>query len=160
MPIPVILTILRSQAAGPYVAFGFRAALATGLKSNAALTLIVGQRIFPQVLPQTAGLPALVYVVRSNVPVHNLSGAAGVTEARVEFRAYSTVNGDCDAILQVVRNQFEGIINGSLPGSIQILETVRKDEFDRWDPPVTQSDLGTYFEMHDYLFRYRESIPS
>lgn len=83
-------------------------ALRVVLLADAAVTAAIGTRLHPSKLPQSPALPAVVYAVVSEVPVHTLDGAGyQLAGARVQFDcygvSYAAARGAWSAIEVVLR---------------------------------------------------------
>jgi hypothetical protein len=75
------------------------------LSANAGVAALVGDRIFPQVMPQGGQLPALVYAVVDDVPENTLTGYT-LRGARVQIdcygKAYIAAQGTADAVVSAL----------------------------------------------------------
>jgi hypothetical protein len=54
------------------------------------LTVLIGERVYPLILPQDPTLPALVYQRIGSVPEYSQSGYAGLTSARMQLTCWGT----------------------------------------------------------------------
>jgi hypothetical protein len=104
------------------------------LVANAAVTALVGGRIFPNVMPEGSTMPAIVYTIVSDVPENSFDGSASsrLKNATVQIDSYARASKGIgayagahqvdDAVVEVVANLQE-------PGLSATLESAR-DLFD------------------------------
>lgn len=137
----------------------FEKALAARLAADAMIAAHVGPRIYNAILPQTAERPAIAYRIASSQNEHNLDGPNGLVRARVEIRTFALSYSVCRDLKEQIRQMFDGF-RGLLAGTVPVIETVQKDDPDRYDEPTDASDDGTHQVLSDYLFRYRVAIPN
>jgi hypothetical protein len=159
-----ILTSGLGPSAGGAV--DFRQALVTRLATAPALAAIIAARIYPEVLPETAALPALVYSVVSADRDYSLQGPSGIVTYRVQFSAFARTRAECAVVLEALRQDLSGLgmnVSGRLvlSGTIRVL-SVKSDvsEIDSYNEPDDASDAGTHQAVIDYLFKVRESKPT
>jgi hypothetical protein len=74
------------------------------LVADAAVTNLVGQRIYPQVAPQGAAAPFVVLTVVSDVPASTFTGAPAdlLRSARVQVDSYATKYLDAHQVADAV----------------------------------------------------------
>lgn len=98
------------------------------LVNNEAVAAIVGDRVYPVVIPQTKDMPCLVYLLTSNDPSNYNSGAA-VNDRRsfsvyVVARKYSEVD-DLSEKVRLALDRYSG-------GSVQnIFYQTESDDFEQ-----------------------------
>ncbi|GAC1475647.1 MAG: hypothetical protein NVSMB9_28540 [Isosphaeraceae bacterium] len=139
----------------------FRQGLVATLAARAAISSVVGNRIYPLKVPEstTPLTPALTYQIIANPRDHHLDGANGITRARVQISAVTRTFAETAALTLAVRNCFDGWY-GTLAGGVKVIETLLLNESELYEEPVDASDLGTYRTVLDIVFRYRESLPT
>lgn len=60
------------------------------LEENAAVSALVGSKIYPSLIPQKTLFPAIAYQVVSDIPVNSFDGyTSGLRSARVQVDSYS-----------------------------------------------------------------------
>ena len=85
------------------------AGLVHKLKNTAAVSALVGTRIYPLRLPQTVTFPAVVYQRVSTVYIHT-HGAAGVMpQARMQITCWADTIEGARALGVVVRQALDGV---------------------------------------------------
>jgi hypothetical protein len=146
--------------AAPAPLLNLKEAIVATLSAHAPTIALVGQSLYPMVVPQshTPGDPALTYRIISSLHDTNIAKASGMRSTRVRFRISSAVQGDVEACLEVLRQLFQGLI-GPLSG-LPICFVTLENEVDDYDEPIPGSDLGTHYKEFDFVFKFRESIPT
>lgn len=80
-------------------------ALVTALRTDPAVSAIVGDRIYPQVMPDEPVVPALVYTLISNRPQNSLEGyTSGQMQAIVQIDCYTMMYGDAQLLADAVQD--------------------------------------------------------
>lgn len=153
-------------SSGPATAQAFRQALTAKLGSIPELTGIVGEAIYPGVVPETHDFtrdgPALTWTIATNPRGHVLSGSDGTSTARVQLGAYSYGVSDTDAITSAVFNALDGLCNDSSwgDGSAVIMSCTQQEEVDLPEQVGIGTDLWLHRIQSDYQIKYRVSIPA
>lgn len=120
-------------------------ALTSHLLQTTNVTTIVGDRIYPLVLPQDATLPAIVYRKRGTDPLTSLDGSAlGVATSFFEFQSYANDYATCILLAEQLRTTLQSL-NDS-----EIHNVSLEDEFDQHIAPSDQSDNHTYRVQQSY----------
>ena len=128
------------------------------LSTSAAITALVGGRIYFGDLPQTARYPALSYVVVRRPYGHNLIGADGTSEAYVRISAWSYSEAIADQLTQAVRDLFDGF--SGVIGDLVVTASLNQDETDYPEPPKAGTDQWIYRIDADYKISHRISLPA
>ena len=150
----------------PQILYDLRQSVYQALTASSVVTGVVGSRIYPKIPPQAGNTllaPTLILRVISNPATHNLDGAAGLRTARVEIRIMSRLQSDCAAVVEEVRQLFQGLygyVGGTTGVGVFTITTTLDAESENYDEPDDGSDAGTHWISHEYVFRYRESLPS
>lgn len=79
-------------------------ALRARLIADTAVKAIIVARVYPDRLPQSPTLPAVVYNVVSGVDECHLGGLVGVAHARVQVDCYATTRAAANALATAVRD--------------------------------------------------------
>jgi hypothetical protein len=122
------------------------------------LTSIVGLHIYPVVLPQTAGLPAITYARITGGHDHNLKQATGAAIPTFELDCWGATYDQADQLAEAVRQKMQGF-SGAM-GSTLVTSVLLDDEVDAFEPNDDGSDTGLYRITLKYRIQYRESIPT
>jgi hypothetical protein len=118
------------------------------LSGKTEITDLVGERIYPIVLPQGVLYPALTYIKISGPVLHDVDIAYPRLQLGSWGDKYSDVKQLAAAVKEVLQ-RFKGIM-GSSPG-IRVSQVVFVNELDFYDP-----ETGTYHIPADYTIIYRE----
>lgn len=130
--------------------------LRTKLAGTAAIAAIVGTRIYPDRLPQSTTLPALVYYGVSGVDEPQLSGLVGQAQQRLQVDAYASTRLVANSLALAVRDALTSswgrgtwstgvYVNGCVPEGGERYDT--QDVGDGSDDPqyITSRDYLIYF---------------
>jgi hypothetical protein len=95
------------------------------LLSSSSLAGLVSTRVYPEVAPQRATMPFLVYEVNSEPVAHHLTGKGRTREARVTIDVVASTSASRRTISDIVAalvDDFRGFIGG--PTGVYVAETV------------------------------------
>lgn len=85
-------------------AVDFEKSLVATLKSNTALTALVGtNKIFPLIVPQGTAFPCISYQRISGMPANTLSGHSGLEEIDLQIDVWAKTYAESKAIAKAVR---------------------------------------------------------
>ena len=118
------------------------------LSGRTEITDLVGNRIYPIVLPQGPAYPALTYIKISGPVLHDVDIAYPRFQLSSWGEEYSDVKQLAAAVKEVLQ-RFKGVM-GSAPG-IKVSQVVFENELDLYDP-----ETGVYHIPADYTIIYRE----
>ena len=91
-------------------------ALYAFLAATAGVTALVSTRIYPQVIPQDAVLPAIAYQRISGPRVHSQSGASGLAYPRFQFTCQAATYSAARQVANAVRAALDGY-RGTMGGA-------------------------------------------
>ena len=80
------------------------------LSTHAALTSVVGTRIYPAPLPQACSLPALTYSRISTATMYSHGGDSALDAVRLQFDCWATSHTDVIALAAALRAALTGKI--------------------------------------------------
>jgi len=138
------------------------------LKDNIILRLTVGDKIYPNTVPQkTSGftggdIPYIVFSRISSSHEHNLTGAAGLVETRIQIDSYSDSASEVDQLSNSVRNVFDGAIGGTMGTTdhVEIRDIKLVSDNDTFIKSTDASDNGIYRTSQDFVFWSTETVPT
>jgi hypothetical protein len=131
------------------------------LTANAGVAALVGNRIYPDVLPQgytikTGG--ALTYTIVSTVHDHLINGLAGIARSRIEFASFASTRAGANLIAEAVRvsglQGYTGAMGGVFIESVMLSGGVQTLD----ERPTDGSQEHRYMAVFDYLFAYQEIV--
>lgn len=132
-------------------------ALYAFLKGQGAVSALLGQRIYPVMLPQNPVMPALTYQIISRVPDYVLAGPSGLVAKRVQVNCWASrefsANGYITAlnVAAAVRVAMDGY-SGIWPGGFEILRSKLDNQHDDFEPE------GQYDRtILDFIVHYHEN---
>lgn len=97
------------------------------LSADPGVSGLVADRIFPEVLPQEPTLPAVVYTVVDDVPVHSLQGCtAGTSNARVQIDTYAKTYVTAQTVAEAIAAALQSYVG---PDATAMLLS-RRDEYE------------------------------
>jgi hypothetical protein len=124
----------------------FRQALVT----NAGVSALLAQRVYPLIAPETAAKPFVVYTMLNKDPLTALSGALVTTQATVEVDCVATTYLGSKALADAVRSALAAWTGGTSPSVTSC--TIDKD-MDALEFPVSGDGI-TYHVVQDYTIWY------
>ena len=127
------------------------------LLTKTAVTDIVGQRIYTDILPQSATLPAITLSKISTRHEHQLSDFGGLAHTRMQFECFATTRLVANSMAEAIRAC--GIITQKGTTSSVDIRGVRVDDGQRnyVDYPTDGSDEHRYVTTIDLIFDYTET---
>jgi hypothetical protein len=167
-----VLTLASSQtlhaiAVGPGEAFGaatititaaaatvtLRQGLYAHLRSDPALTPLVGRRIYTDLPPPKAGVPSLVFSVLADQRQGNLDGRTGLREARVQIECRSEKRGECVQLAELVDDRLDGVTYSL--GGVAVRWCHQEDEQDVTEPIPDGDASNRYLYPVTFTINYR-----
>ena len=125
------------------------------LVSDAAVTALVGSRIYPLTLPQGVTLPAIRYQrITGNSDPH-LGGTTGLAVATVQLDCVGTTYAGAEQVRDAVRESLEAY-QGTVSG-VKITSVRATNHSDFYDAPAHANDVGLYQLMSDYEVFFTET---
>lgn len=112
------------------------------LAANPAVTAVVGDRIFPNIMPPETPLPALVYLVVDNIPQTTFTSVAAtvVGSARVQVDAYDLDYDTAQALADAVSDCLDGV-------SVPELAALELNSRDMWDSELRAHRVSRDFSV-------------
>ena len=86
-----------------------KAALVARLMGDAGVVALVGSRVYPQVVPQDAAMPALAYQRISETPEYSHTGFSSLSRTRFQITVEAETMASVDAAAQAVRIALRGV---------------------------------------------------
>lgn len=125
------------------------------LTGNAAVTAFIGDRLFPDHMPQDTPTPSIAFSRISTGRDMVMSGHCGLTDARFQFNCYSPLHAQARALADAVRLALIGY-QGSMGGvsGVTVCGVFPESEFDGYD-----DNLQLYVVISDYTVQHIEPKP-
>lgn len=122
------------------------------LVNDATVSALVATRVYPQVLPQSPTLPAVVYNVLSDTPSDDISGNAGLFKAEIQFDCFATTQLAAEALDEKIRLSLQGYRGTHLSVEIRgIYFNLGLDNF--------EAEVLNYRKISRYEVWYRRENP-
>lgn len=131
-------------------------ALRAKLLTFSTVTTLIGQRMYPDALPQKATIPAVLYYVTSTQREHMLSGLSKLAHARFTIECYAVTRTAASSISRAIRetgiDSFRGVVNGYTFCGVDF------DSGDEYmqEPPTDGNQEHRYIVTFDLLVHYKE----
>lgn len=141
----------------------FETSLVTFLKSKTAITALVGNRIFPNVIPQWTKetrdrfgepYPALRYVSEISERHRHLGGRGTLREAEVQIDCYSTSYVQVKLLAKAVGDALD-TFRGDMAGTY-VDEIVQAPDLSSYESAADASDVGTDRETLQFTIWHQE----
>jgi len=127
----------------------------TLLNNNVTVTGLTGARIFPDVSPQKALRPAIIYSEISRIPT-NTSGVGGVSSldiSRIQITIGATTRKQAETIGNAVRAALDDVNNTTVSG--YYVDWIRFDSAYGYFDQISDQD-GLYLLNQDYKITIRQ----
>lgn len=131
------------------------------LAADSTVTALVSTRIYRGTAPQSASLPYVVMHEISKPHAHDLSGASGMAEPRLQIDAIAADPDTCESITEAIRDTIDGF-RGTL-GTSNTTDVRRcwlVNELDDDFSPQDGGDTPIYRRIMDFSVAHTESAPS
>ena len=122
------------------------------LANTAAVSAIVGTRIYPLTLPQTPTLPALTYQLITPMSIIAHDGKSGTAQCRYQITGFDDDPDILRDLMEEVRICMDGF-KGSIGGAdtITVQAMLPEGGYESYDP-----ETGRYMRARDLMIWYNE----
>ncbi|MGB9780621.1 DUF3168 domain-containing protein [Caldanaerobacter sp.] len=117
------------------------------VSTHAGVTALVGNRIYPLLLPQNPTYPAIVYSRVSRIYEKDLSGTVW-NQSRIQFSCYAKKYSEAKAVAEQLRSAFRDY-RGKI-GDIDIMVADVTNEIDLYEP-----DTALFNVSIDVLIKHK-----
>lgn len=101
-------------------------AIVAKLKATAALTALVGTRIYPDEVPQGKLYPAVFYMTVSDVKDHFITEISSLEAPNIQLTTYADAKDDAAAVAEEIKTAINGY-QGTLSGiTIQCIKLINE----------------------------------
>lgn len=126
-----------------------RVGLRAHLLSDAAITAIVVDRVFPLKMPQGVTQASIVYARISGQGDHTMQGASGLARPRIQIASWAPSADVADALARLVKARIDGF-RGQM-GGVAVQGVFFDSEGDQYDDTTK-----LYGVRHDYFVWFEE----
>ena len=126
--------------------------------ADANVSAIIGQRCFPNAVPQGEQMPAAVYQLISSEHDETMDGASGLATARYQISAWAATRREAKMLADALRLRLQSY-RGML-GSVEVQDislAARRDVFEPSPDKLHQSRFGVQL---DFEIWFIESVPT
>jgi hypothetical protein len=107
------------------------------ITANAAITAIVGTKVYPLLAAQGALMPYIVYKKVSNVFNDTKSGQGDINQYRMQVDVYTTSYAQGLEVQQLLRETLDRVTRGTVAGSfVDGIKILSEDDMHLEDPAV------------------------
>lgn len=136
-------------------------AILVRLKAYAGLTALVGQRIFPNLVPQGQALPAVTFMTVSDIKNHILTGQLALEQPMIQYTARATTKAAARAVANQIKaalNDFSGTLSGIVVQHIRLENEIQSADVDETKSGAGGGDLAkTYYVDLEYEVSFERS---
>ncbi len=135
-------------------------ALFSHLSVQAGITALVSTRVYATVPPSDPTYPFITFQIFSDVPEHDMSGAVGLTQVKVQIDAWAFLVAEQQAIAEAVRNELDGF-RGALGTEALAIRSCFLDSRNTFQEPDKQGkNLPVHRSSLDFSIWHVESLPT
>lgn len=132
-------------------------AFVTRTTGYAAVSALVGARVYANLAPTTVTVPYIVFQVISRVETDSNANSVGYSKTRIQVTAFSTSYRQVALVRAALRDCWRGYA-GTI-GSDVIWACLFDGEGDVPDAPDVATELPTFGRRIDMVFQHREDVP-
>ncbi len=132
------------------------------VRASLAVTTITADRVRPDMLQQNEQLPACCYGVVSSEPWHDLEGAGGGAQSRVQFNAYALTREEADRLGAAIEDCLDGFAGmlGEGDEAVFVSDCMLDNDYPRVDPPSPGDNRWRYRRVKDFLVTHSKPLPT
>ena len=128
-------------------------AIYSQLVGDATIGAAVGTRVFPDVIPEDAALPAIAYQRISTPRLYSMSGPSGLAWPRFQFTMKATLYATAQALANALRaslSDYKGVMGGG--AGVRVDAIFIENETEDWD-----ESPRTYWRQMDAIIWHHEN---
>lgn len=130
------------------------------LSTKASVTAEVGSRIFPQIAPESALYPFLVYSVILDTPEHDMTGAVGLTFVNMQIDVWCETIAERVTIAEVLRNALDGFTGDMGTENLNIRSCFLSNRSNSQEPDSEGRATPIFRTSMDFNIWHVESVPT
>ena len=132
------------------------AALPSILINDTAVNMLVGDGIYPNIIPQGADIPAITYQQISGPRVHDMQGPNGMVKARWQINCWAADYAKAKELAGAVRLVLDGYSGTALQTVIDVIHLINEGDMPEMAPGT--DELARYGKYLDFIVWFREEI--
>jgi hypothetical protein len=154
-PAQIGLGFGREEAAVPVIDYDStaEAVLQRILAVAPVVSNLIGSRIYPNIVPQKAPMPAITYQQISGPRLHDMQGAVGLAKARYQINCWAVSYAGAKELAEAVRLTLDGY---SSEGTIAVIHLNNEGDMPEMEPGADV--LSRYGKRLDFIVWFREQV--
>ena len=132
-----------------------KTALYSYLTGISAITTLVSTRIYPDVAPETATRPYIIYQYVSSEHVRHMTAASDFASRRVQFDVYGDSALSVENVFDALRDALESKRGNIGTENLSVLSSGIDSERDDFVDPADASQIGKHRRSIDYIIWHR-----
>jgi len=133
------------------------AAFRSKLLTYSGISSVVGQRMYPDVLPKNATMPAVILWRISTSRDHVVSDITRSAHTRIQVDCYANTRAAADSLALAIQQSgicsFRGTVDGIVFSGIEI----DSGDTHEHEPPTDGNQVHRYLTSFDFMVHYQES---
>lgn len=139
---------------------GIETAFFSYVTSKAALTALVGTRVYASVAPSSVIYPYVTFRIISDVPEHDMSGAVGLTEVILQVDAWAREVAERQSISETLRLILDGFVGLMGTENLDIRYCMLENRNSFEEPDKQGKNLPVHRASLDFSIWHVESLPT
>jgi hypothetical protein len=131
-------------------------AVVAKLKADATIASLVSARVYPNVLPQDAIMPALTYQVITGIRENQMDGAAGISHGSIQINAWDDDYEGAKTLAEAVRKELN-CYHGET-GGVRIYDIFLMNEMDLAQIAEESEQLKRFAKILEFSISYSEDV--
>ena len=123
--------------------------------ADASVSALVGSRMYSDILPQKATMPAITYEVVDTIANEHLTGIADVAQARIQINSVAKTRSEAIALADAVRLALQKKHRGDNSGQFINEISLAQGEQTTFDPPEAGTDQRRFVTILEFDVFYR-----
>jgi hypothetical protein len=119
------------------------------LVTDSTILALVGDKIYPDIVPQDVQYPFVVYTIINSLPVDFKDGQSNLEEINVQLDVYTKSYDDTQDLANKIRNRLDRFV-----GTVEGIE-VQTIKYMSSDSQVYNADLNVYWMSIDFMAKMK-----
>ena len=126
--------------------------------AQAAVSGLLGTRLYPEIAPTDTPLPYCTYKVPSDVPIYHMTGAAGIANAHIAVDVWAENEPSRTRVAKTLQAALEQwVLSGSISPGIAVRFAGLETQEDSFVAPSDGSERGVYQRTLDLNIWYKSA---
>jgi hypothetical protein len=119
------------------------------LSTDGAILAYVGNKIYPDIVPQNVQYPFVVYTITNSTPVDYKDGQSNLEEIELQIDVYTQNYDDTQDLANLIRNRLDRFV-----GTVEGVE-VQSIKYTASDSQIYNAELSVYWMSVDFLAKMK-----